>query len=254
MKTAVITGASSGIGAEFAFQLADKGYHCLLIARRIDRLQGIAKKIRMSGGTADCRQLDLADADQVELLANELQAMKVDLLVNNAGVGAFGSFIEVDSARELEMLQLNMLSPVRLTRAVIPQMVERRDGGIIQVASMVAFQPTPFMAAYGATKSFLLHYSEAIKTELRGTGVHVMALCPGGTATEFSARAEVHPSLERLFTMSAAQVVNQALKAFERNKTVVITGGLNQVAASGYRFLPRKWITGAVSRMFRRNF
>jgi short-subunit dehydrogenase len=247
---AVITGASSGIGEQFAHQLADAGYSCLLVARREDRLKQVVENIRNKGGRAEYIVADLTRVEDVERIVVHLETRHVDLLVNNAGYGGFGFFAERDINLELDMLQLNMISLYRLTRAVIPQMLKRKSGGIIQVASVVGFQPMPFMAAYAASKSFVLHYSEAIATELKGTGVQVMALCPGGTATEFVGRAKVNGRLKSVFTMSAQKVVRLALRGFAKRKHVVVTGNLNSMMSSLYRYLPRKWMTKAIIKMF----
>lgn len=249
MRQAVITGASSGIGEQFAYQLADQGYTCLLIARREDRLMQVAERIRERGGSADYRVADLANPIQVEEIASHLENRHVDLLVNNAGYGSFGFVMDQDQQSEMDMLQLNIISLVRLTRAVVPQMMARKSGGIIQVASVVAFQPSPYMATYGASKSFVLHYSEAIQTELQETGVHVMALCPGGTDTEFAGRAQVGEHIQSMFTMKADQVVNQAIRSFNQRQRVVVPGAFNQVITHLHRFLPRKWTSQAAGRI-----
>jgi short-subunit dehydrogenase len=249
VKRAVITGASSGIGEQFAYQLADQGYTCLLIARREDRLKQVTEKICERGGSADYRVADLTDPSQVEEVASHLAARPVDLLVNNAGYGGFGFLTDLNLQAEMDMLQLNITTLVRLTRAVIPQMVERKSGGVIQVASVVAFQPSPYMATYGASKSFVLHYSEAIQTELKGTGVHVMALCPGGTATEFAGRAQVGEQIQSMFTMQPELVVSQAIHAFNKRKRVIVPGPMNKVITHLYRFLPRQWISEAAGRI-----
>jgi short-subunit dehydrogenase len=252
MNQAVITGASSGIGEQFAYQLADAGYTCVLVARREDRLQQVVGNIRSKGGRAQYLVADLSRDEDVERIALDLESRPVDLLVNNAGRGGFGFFADRHLNEELDMLQLNIVSLYRLTRAVIPQMLERSSGGIIQVASTVAFQPVPFMAAYGASKSFVLHYSEAIAAELHGTGVHVMALCPGGTATEFTGRAQINGWLQSKFTMSPEKVVRLALNGYAKRRYVVVTGPLNSLMSSLYRYLPRKWFTEAIVKMLRR--
>lgn len=243
MPVAVITGASSGIGEQFAYQLAATGYHCILIARREAKLQLIVEHIRSKGGEAEYIIADLCSAEQTEKVSQILRSRPVDLLVNNAGVGSYGFYPETNIDHEAAMLQLNIQSVVTLTRAVLPAMIKRRSGGIIQVASVVAFQPTPFMASYSASKTFVLHYSEAIGRELRPLGIHVMALCPGGTATEFVARAQVSGKLQSFFTMSPQEVVSQAIRAFQQKKPVYITGKKNWLMSQFYRILPRGWVT-----------
>jgi short-subunit dehydrogenase len=251
LKKAIITGASSGIGEQFAYQLAQSGYHCVLVARREDRLAHIVQLIQSRGGSAEYRVADLISSEDVDQMVSFIEGEEIDLLVNNAGFGSYGFFADQNPAREIDMMQLNMITVYRLTRAIMPQLIHRNSGGIIQVASLAGFQPTPLMSAYAATKAFVLHYSEAISMELSGTRVHVMALCPGGTQTEFGSRAQLSGKIQRLFTMQPDRVVEQALRGYKRRKHIVVTGPLNLGMSFLYRVLPRRWLTYAMTRVFK---
>ena len=193
---AVVTGASSGIGEEFARQLAARGYDLVLVARRIDRLADLAERIRVTH-EVECVPFaaDLANPDArdhfIQALAPE--KARLEMLVNNAGFGTHGFFYETDLERELEMINVNCAAPVHLTKRVLPWMLERKRGFIVNVASLSAFAPGPVMAMYFATKAFLLSFSEALWEECRDTGVRVTALCPGPVKTEFQGTAGLSP-------------------------------------------------------------
>jgi short-subunit dehydrogenase len=239
-KTALITGASSGIGAEFARQLAPE-YDLLLVARSEDRLTALQSQLESvhPEGVFRVQVADLATPTAVQTLIDRVRcdAVDVDLLINNAGVGSHGAFVAEDPAAMLAQIQLNCVSLVALTRALLPAMVERGHGGVINVASTAAFQPTPTMAVYGATKAFVLSFSEALSVETRHTGVDVLALCPGATETGFFA------ATGRNFLTTARQtpdqVVNTGMQALRRHVPVVVSGLANKVKAQGYRFTPR---------------
>ncbi|PTX60808.1 hypothetical protein C8P63_108118 [Melghirimyces profundicolus] len=247
MSVALITGASSGIGEAFARLLSGKGYHVVLVARRKDRLSQLADELDGKGGTAEVLPADLVEEEGVEEIRKHIRNHRVDLLVNNAGFGLYGPVTETLDTREQEMIRLNVSALVSLTRAVLPQMVKRNSGGIIQVASTASFLPTPYMAGYGATKAFVLHYSEALTAELKGTGVKVTAVCPGSTVSEFAERT----GIRQKFPMSAEKVAELGLKAWEKGQPVVVTGSGNKAAASLPRFLPRSWMARLVARAFR---
>jgi short-subunit dehydrogenase len=239
-KTALITGASSGIGAEFARQLAPE-YDLLLAARSEDRLTALQSHLASvhPDGVFCIQVADLATPTGVQALIDRVRddAVVVDLLINNAGVGSHGAFIAEDPAAVLAQIQLNCVSLVSLTRALLPAMVDRGHGGVINVASTAAFQPTPTMAVYGATKAFVLSFSEALSVETRRTGVDVLALCPGATETGFFA-ATGHNFLTT-GRQTPGQVVTTGKHGLRRHRPVVVSGLTNKVKAQGYRFVPR---------------
>lgn len=189
MKHALITGASSGIGEAFARLLATRDYHVVLVARRKDRLQQLADEIEGNGGSATAMVADLVSQEGLEQTRTFIHENQLDLLINNAGFGVYSPAIHVDEEQEQDMIQLNVNALVSLTRTALPQMIRRNSGGIIQIASTASFLSTPYMAGYGATKAFVLHYSEALAMELRGTGVTVTTVCPGSTESEFATQA-----------------------------------------------------------------
>ncbi|MCH8616930.1 SDR family oxidoreductase [Sphingomonas sp. SM33] len=235
---ALITGASAGLGAEFARQLSRKGHRLVLAARRKDRLDALAAEL----GNARTVEIDLGKSGAAAALVRDVQAAgeQVDLLINNAGFGLRGRFVELDAAREREMIDLNCGALTDLCRAVAPQMIERRSGGILNVASTAAFQPGPKMAVYFATKAFVLSFTEALHEELKPHGVKVSALCPGPTRTEFGEVAGIGTlgQFERL-SMDAEPVVRAGIEGLERNRAVVIPGAINKAGAWSTRFAPR---------------
>jgi short-subunit dehydrogenase len=237
-KVALVTGASAGLGVEFARQLSARGHRLVLVARRKDRLDALAAEL----GDARAVALDLAKPGAAAALLEDVAAAgeTVDLLVNNAGFGIHGRFARADPARLREMIDLNCGALTELCRAVLPDMIERRSGAILNVASTAAFQPGPGMAAYFATKAFVLSLTEAIHEEVKNKGVRVSALCPGPTRTEFGEVAgfKGNGAFDRL-SMDAASVVAAGLKGLDRNKAVVITGRLNKLGAFGTRLVPR---------------
>jgi short-subunit dehydrogenase len=247
-KIALVTGASAGLGVEFARQLSARGYRLVLVARRKDRLDELVSEI----GDARAVAIDLSKSTAVSNLMADLSdnGEDVDLLVNNAGFGLIGNFAELDSRRERQMIDLNVGTLSDLCRAVAPAMIERATGGIINVASTAAFQPGPKMAVYFATKAFVLSLTEALHEELRPRGVKVSCLCPGPTRTEFGEVAGLAPSatFDRI-AMNARDVVKIGLKGLEANHAVVIPGWMNKVTAASTRFAPRsvvRKVAGAI--------
>ncbi len=195
MPTALITGASSGLGEEFARQLARENYDLVLAARREDRLRAVAEQAKGLGSPrAEVISSDLGKPGAAQALYRQIgeRGLEIDYLVNNAGFGTHGQFQHLPLEREIEEIDLNVSALVALTRLFLAAMVERKRGTVVNVASTAAFQPVPYMATYGATKAFVLSFSEALSVELRGTGVTVTALCPGPTRTEFQDVAEVN--------------------------------------------------------------
>src|SRR5271155_5828489 len=250
-KTALITGASFGIGMEFARIFAREGYSLVLVARRADKLRQLASELEKSHGA---RSLILAvDLTQPGAPAYVLDQttradIQIDVLVNNAGFGQYGFFAGNDLEECLRQIQLNITTLTHLTRLYLPMMIDRRSGGILNVASTAAFQPGPLMAVYFAIKAYVLHFSEALSNELNGTGVTVTCLCPGATATEFHKRANATGmKLLKLGSMDARTVAEDGYRAFVAGKPVVISGLKNWLVAQSVRFSPRRMVT-AIAR------
>jgi short-subunit dehydrogenase len=247
-KVALITGASAGLGVEFARQLSKRGHRLVLVARRKDRLDDLAKAL----GKARAVALDLSKPNAAAKLMADVAANGevVDILVNNAGFGLIGQFAALDAKRERQMIDLNVGTLTDLCRAVAPQMIKRKSGAILNVASIAAFQPGPKMVVYFATKAFVLSLSEALHEELKPHGIKVSCLCPGPTRTEFGDVAGFRGSalFERL-AMTAADVVEIGLAGLDRNRAVVVSGWVNKVISTSTRFTPRPWarkIAGSV--------
>jgi hypothetical protein len=237
-KIALITGASAGLGVEFARQLSKRGHRLVLAARRKDRLDELARQLC----NARAVEIDLSKKDAAAKLMADIKAAgeHVDLLVNNAGFGLIGRFAELDARRERQMIDLNVGALTDLCRAVAPQMIGRKSGAILNVASTAAFQPGPKMAVYFATKAFVLSLTEALHEELKPHGIRVTCLCPGPTRTEFGEVAGFGgSSLFDRVAMEAPEVVAAGLKGLDRNHAVVVTGLLNKVVAASTRFAPR---------------
>jgi short-subunit dehydrogenase len=244
----LITGASAGLGVEFARQLAGRGQRLVLVARRKDRLDALAAEL----GNARAVAIDLSEPGSTATLMRDLAAAgeHVETLINNAGFGLRGRFAELDAARQREMIDLNVTSLTELCRAAAPGMIERRSGAILNVASTAAFQPGPNMAVYFATKAYVLSFTEALHEELKPHGISVTALCPGPTRTEFGAVAGFgeNGGFDRL-SSDAASVVRAGIKALDGNRAVAVPGWLNKVGASSTRFVPRplvRQIAGAI--------
>ena len=235
---ALITGASAGLGVEFARQLAGRGQKLVLVARRKDRLDALAAEL----GNARAVAIDLSEAGSTTAIVENVAVAgeHIDTLVNNAGFGLRGRFAELDAARQRQMIDLNVTSLTELCRAVAPGMIERGTGAILNVASTAAFQPGPKMAVYFATKAFVLSFSEALHEELKPHGIRVTALCPGPTRTEFGEVAGFgeNSAFDRLAT-DAPSVVRTGLKALDRDRAVAVPGWLNKAGAASTRFVPR---------------
>ncbi|MFD1427613.1 short-subunit dehydrogenase [Kroppenstedtia sanguinis] len=247
LDVALVTGASSGIGEAFARLLAQKDYHVILVARRKERLQQLAAAIQSEGGSAEVLVADLLTQEGLHRVCTRIHHDRVDLLINNAGVGLYGPVTETDVTQEREMIRLHVEVPVTLLRAILPQLKSRRSGGIIQVGSTSSFLPTPYMTAYGAAKAFLLHYGEALAAELRGSGVTVTTLCPGSTYSEFAQRTGIRQSNQ----LPAERVARLGFSAWQKGKPMVVTGTLSRFFTFLPRFFPRTWITASVARAFR---
>lgn len=253
VRRALVTGASSGIGEAFARRLAARGYGLVLVARRRGRLDALASSVRQAHGVeAEVMAADLATVEGVEAVAERLARGDVGLLVNNAGFGTSGEFAALPVAREMEEVTVNVAALVRLTHAAAAAMASRGRGAIINVASTAAFQPVPYMATYGATKAFVLSFSEAIHEELKGRGVTVTCVCPGPVRTEFQAVAGVRADRLRTGWLSREEVVDAALRAVLRRQAVVVPGGMNRAMAVAARLSPRFLVRRVAGAMFRR--
>jgi uncharacterized protein len=239
----VITGASSGIGAELARVFAQRGYALVVVARRQDRLERLESELKAAfGATVEILTLDLEGAAAPMALHDTLVArgIEVHTLVNNAGFGLRGKFSTLPYDRQMAMVELNVTALTKLCRLMLPGMIERRRGGILNVASTAAFQAGPNMALYYATKAFVLSLSEALHEEAKPHDVTVTALCPGPTATEFSQIADME--MTRLFkvgSMPAAEVARVGLDGYEARQAVVIPGATNRIGAIAAQLLPR---------------
>jgi len=255
LPTALITGASSGLGEQFAYALGREHYELVLAARREDRLAAVAGRARTAGaGTVRIIRADLTQPETPAALHQQLttDGVKVDYLVNNAGFGTSGRFHLLPLERELEEIELNVTSLVAMTRLFLPAMVERRSGTIINVASTAAFQATPYMATYSATKAFVLSLSEAVAAELSGTGVTVMALCPGPVRTEFQKVANNERMRFPSFIWTEAhRVVNQAIAAAASGHSLCVAGAINNAMVIVSKFTPRALSTYISSTLLR---
>jgi hypothetical protein len=253
---ALVTGASSGIGEAFARRLARDGQDLVLVARREDRLKELADELHSARGVdSEVLVADLTDPDdlaRVAARAAETGERAIELLVNNAGSGSSGPFVDLPVAGELAQVQLNIAALVRLTHAALPGMLDRNRGGIINVGSVGAFQAAPHNATYSATKAFVLSFTEAIHEEARGTGVRITCLCPGFTATEFGDVANVSSTnLPSFLQQGPDAVVATALRDLRRNRAVSVPGVHNVAAALLSQMLPRaatRRVAGIVMR------
>ncbi len=241
---ALITGASSGLGAEFAKQLAGQGCNVILVARSEDKLNRLAESLRQQ-----CKvqvtiiTADLSSAEAVDRLMAEVKGsrMKIDLLVNNAGLGLFENFLDTPLARQMEQVDVNVRSLVTLTHAFTPDMVVARRGGVINIASSAAFQPLAGANVYAASKAFVLFFSEGLALELEKSNVRVLAACPGPVATQFF--ANMNPKLQAKQMDQPPAIVSEILRAFAKGKKVVIPGKLVvRLGTLGARLMPRNTI------------
>ena len=250
---ALVTGASGGIGEELARLLAADNRDLVLVARSRDKLEALAAELRAKHQIeARVIAADLARPDSPQEIFDRLAAegIVVDVLVNNAGFGTYGPFVETDLRAELDLLQVNVAALTHLTKLFLPGMVARRGGYVMQVASTAAFQPGPLMAVYFASKAYVLHFSEALANELEGSGVVVSALCPGPTDTGFVAAAGMKES--QLFdrgAMTAREVAEAGYRGMLAGKVIVIPGARNNLLARAVGFMPRGLITRIVRRI-----
>lgn len=255
MPTALITGASAGLGEGFARAMAARGHDLILTARRGDRLETLAAELRAARGVGvHVITADLADPDAPERLVAEATeaGLTIDTLVNNAGFGVRGAFAEMDAGDQAGMIDVNCRALAMLAHAVLPGMIERRSGGILNIASLGAFQSGPWMSVYYASKAFVLSFSEGLHEEVREHGVRVTALCPGPTKTEFgdvAGMADI-PMFDRI-AGDPNGVVSDGLAALDAGRAVKVSGLMNTLTADTARFLPRilaRRITGAIQK------
>lgn len=254
-KTALVTGASSGLGADFARQLAGQGCRLILVARRAEKLQALRIEIfKRHAVEVDTIAMDLSAPDSSQELFDQLKArsLTVDILINNAGYALFGEFIQTDPDRCRAMLELDVVTLTQLTRAFAADMAARRFGYILLVASTGAFQPTPTYAAYAAAKAYVLSLGEALHYELRPNNVGVTVLCPGVTRTEFfEVAGQEMTAFQRLTAMNSADVAAIGLRGLLRRRSCVVAGPLNAAVAAFAPLMPRQFMAGMAARMMR---
>ncbi len=253
-KTALITGASMGIGLELARQFASHGHDVFLVARHKDTLDAVAARLESeSGMSAQVLVADLADRTAPQALFDEItsRGSQIDFLVNNAGFGIGGKYSETDGSSELDIIQVNIAALTHLTKLFLPQMLARGNGRIMQVASIAAFQPGPMMAVYYASKAYVLSFSQALSEELRDSGVTVTALCPGPTATNFAATARVSNSMvfAKTGVARASDVASYGYSAMMRGKRIAIPSFRDRVMVQVQRAVPRALVTRIVRKL-----
>ncbi|MEM9136802.1 MAG: SDR family oxidoreductase [Cyanobacteria bacterium P01_F01_bin.42] len=255
MSTALVTGASSGIGAAFSEALAQKGSDLILVARSRPELEQMAERFQSEHGiSAVVIEQDLVADQAVKSVVEQVEqaGCSIDLLINNAGFGDYGAFDVSDRQKQLGMIDLNIRALVEMTHALLPAMLQRGNGQIINVASIAGFQPMPYFSVYAATKAFVLSFSEAIGAENQSRGIQVLALCPGPTDSKFMTVAGFPDTMSGMeqTLVSSESVVNAALAALETGKSNVVTGGLiNQMMVNSSRFMPRSWVVNGVKRI-----
>jgi uncharacterized protein len=261
MRTALITGASSGIGAAFARRLASQGYDLILVARRADRLHALAAEVQdQYGVVAEVAVADLAQPADIELVEQRIaDSATVELLINNAGFGTLGAFSEIDLKRQIDMIWVHVIASVCLSRAALPGMIARGHGAIINVSSPAAFFPTPGNVTYSATKAYVKTFSEALAAELSGSGVQVQVLCPGFTSTEFHVTPEyegldVRSRIPKGFWMSADDVVAASLSALRGRQLICIPGFNNRMLITLGQILGLIGLSPLLAKQFARRF
>jgi hypothetical protein len=251
---ALVTGASSGIGAEFARQLAARGMHLVLTARREQLLTQLAAELHQAHGTkTEIIIADLSNPAEPPRLLQEIEkrGVAIELLVNNAGFGYVSPLETVDVDHVLDMIRLNVSALTELTLRVLPKMVERGHGGIINISSVAGFQPVGYMGPYAASKAYVLHFSEAMWGEVRDRGVTVTTLCPGSTRTDFFNISGAPNFLERHSSQDSRQVVRAGLKAFEKRRSYVVSGWKNYILSLLVRIATRATVVKESMKYFR---
>lgn len=258
MQTALITGASAGIGAAFAYELAERQTHLVLVARSETKLQKLSAVLEQQfkiQTTVIVQDLTQPEAAAQVFEAVNRQGLAIDLLINNAGIGDYGPFAQRSLQRQSDMVKLNVLALVEMTSLFLPPMQERGSGGIINVGSIAGFQAIPYLATYSASKAFVLRFSEALWAENKDKGVTVTALCPGPTTTDFFTEAEMdrNPALMARQSYEAPEsVVKAGLAALAAGKSHVVTGSVkNQIIANASRLAPREFLAKILEKQFR---
>jgi len=253
MKSVLITGASSGIGYEFAKIYAKNGYNLVITARRQENLENIREELESYSVKIETIALDLSKEGAAKKLYENVKekGIVIDTLINNAGFGLYGNFIETDVDREAEMIDLNIKSLVILTKLFLKDMIAIDKGEILNVASIAAFQPGPLMSVYYASKSFVLSFSEAVRNEIRKTNVNISVLCPGPTATEFERSANLGKStlFTRIKVMTPEKVALIGYKGLQKKKSIIITGKINSTLIFLNRFVPREVIVNVARKL-----
>ena len=258
MKTALVTGASSGIGETLARELASKNQNVILVARSQAKLEQLAMELSSKYQVATeviVQDLSAPAAGQAVFDAVQTRGLEVDLLVNNAGFGDYGAFCDRSLSKQMTMIQLNIMALVELTGLFLPLMQAKRDGAIVNISSIAGFQPIPYMSVYAATKAFVLSFSEALWAENKDLGVRVLVACPGPTESEFYDRADFPDSATGLNGMTMAsteKVVQEILTALDKGQSTVVAGGFaNQIIVNLPRLVPRDFLVSAVGKQFK---
>jgi len=250
-KKVLITGASSGIGLEFGRQFHAAGANVCLVARREELLaKEVAQLNLLREGSASFIAADIA-SEGVEEVLEHIRSTRVDILINNAGRGSFGQFEDLPIADEVQMVQLNVISTMRLAHAVIPAMKARKEGAIISVSSIAGFQALPFMSTYAATKAFNLFHSMGLRYELRSYNVKVLTVCPGPVDTEFSGVARLPGTVTGFARDSAASVVSESINALRKNCAFVLPGLRAKLMGFGVNLMPRSFTTFITSKFLK---
>lgn len=258
MNTALITGASSGIGEAFARELASRKTNLVLVARSQDKLEKLATELSSKYQIKTeviVKDLSIAGAGQHVFDTVQAQGLTIDLLINNAGFGDYGTFSDRSLSKQMAMIQLNIAAVVELTGLFLPLMQQRKDGAIINVSSIAGFQPIPFMSVYSASKAFVLNFSEALWSENKDLGVKILAVCPGPTESKFYDRADFPDSatgVNKMTMASSEKVVKESLKALDKNQSNAVVGGFtNQIIVNLPRLVPRDLLVDIVGKQFK---
>ncbi|MFD2669990.1 SDR family NAD(P)-dependent oxidoreductase [Marinicrinis sediminis] len=252
-KRALITGASTGIGREYAFALAEKGYDLVLVARSRDKLDALAhelKKTYKRNIHVIVKDLSIASAPEEIYVELKDRQWQIDMLINNAGAGSTGQLLERSLVQNQQQVMLNVNAVVNMTHLFLQDMVARKQGDVINVASMASFQPIPYMSIYAATKSFVLSFTEGLHEEYSQHGIRVIAVCPGNTQTQFFDQAPDSIKVGKM--RSSRQVVETSFKGLRRNQSYIVDGKMNKLLSELPRFLPRRWISKMSARLMKK--
>ncbi len=251
-QVVLVTGGSSGIGEGLARGFHERGATVVLVARRADRLQAIVSELNaLRAASASYQSLDLASEEGIAALEQFIRGTRVDVLVNNAGIGSFGEFADLPMARELDLITLNVVAPTRLAHAVLAQMRARKSGTLIWTSSVAALAPLPYMTTYAATKSFELTQALGLWQELKASGIHVLAICPGPTDTEFSGVARVPGTVTGLTRDTVQRVVIDALRALDQRSPIVVPGWGSWFLSLLARIVPVTWTVRVTAFLLR---